>query len=82
MTTWQEEMSCCKIEMSQGYVAGRHCGGRHQGDVCKEFQGFKGVEKLEAEGAVRIATGNAIVKMAGQDEDVSLGLGSAGNGGR
>ncbi len=62
MATLQEEM----------------CRGRHHCNARKESQGFRVVKIPEAEGAVRIATGNGIVEMVGCDEDMSLGLGSWG----
>ncbi len=62
MATLQEEM----------------CRGRHQGDAGEESQGFRGVKVPEAEGTDKIATCNGVVQMVGCDEDISLGLGSAG----
>ncbi len=53
------------------------CRGRHQGNAHEESQGFRGVIP-EEEGAVRIATGTGIVAMVDCDEDMSLGLGFAG----
>ncbi len=78
MASLQEEMLCCKIAKSLGHVAGRHCRGRHQGNESKESQGFGGAKTQETEGTVGTATGDIIVKMAGCDEDMSLGFGSTG----
>ncbi len=43
-----------------------------------ESQGFRGIKLPEAEGTVRIATGNSVVEMVDCDEDMSLCLSSTG----
>ncbi len=63
---------------SLGHIARRNCKARHQGNVHKESQGFGEIKTLKVEGTVGIANGDGILKMAGHDEDMSLGLCSVG----